>query len=446
MLGMPKVLLCILILIGLSGCTLYPPKITPYGEATKHYQTTNRFDRIAVSVEVANTDGLVQPENLAKSVTEAIAEYLEQNEIQYVSESDAISQPTARLALLVSPTTTAAGTEYSILARLTATDGALIDETPLFHLGRAESDDVLAQYLASTVVDDMLLLWYPSAAAGKYLASRAGPAEYTLLANDPAPQTLAGVTRVSWEPFPSPRLLSGAGVSAKDISNVSYELRVHKPRLRVVPGRFVRTSIYRQKDIVEPWFDFPFLLPSCDYIVWSVRAHFTLAGQKRVTEWSGDYSTMYNGMSDFRTTHILFTPQDFLARLAALVPRPRANLTRYHGVFAPNSPFRRAVAPGSVNPARKKRKKPTTPAPAESAVDRDSPTAPLTWAQRLKRVFEIDITVCPHCGGTLRFIADVTDPEVIRTILEHLQQRAPPGLSPRRALPVNSQADIFSAS
>jgi hypothetical protein len=29
------------------------------------------------------------------------------------------------------------------------------------------------------------------------------------------------------------------------------------------------------------------------------------------------------------TTHILFTPQDFLARLAALVPRPRANLTRY---------------------------------------------------------------------------------------------------------------------
>jgi hypothetical protein len=32
------------------------------------------------------------------------------------------------------------------------------------------------------------------------------------------------------------------------------------------------------------------------------------------------------------TTHILFTPKDFIARLAALVPRPRANLTRYHGV------------------------------------------------------------------------------------------------------------------
>jgi hypothetical protein len=33
----------------------------------------------------------------------------------------------------------------------------------------------------------------------------------------------------------------------------------------------------------------------------------------------------------------VFEPLDFLARLAALVPRPRVNLTRYHGVFAPNS-------------------------------------------------------------------------------------------------------------
>jgi hypothetical protein len=36
------------------------------------------------------------------------------------------------------------------------------------------------------------------------------------------------------------------------------------------------------------------------------------------------------------TTHVLFEPLDFLARLAALVPNPKVNLTRYHGVFAPN--------------------------------------------------------------------------------------------------------------
>jgi len=30
------------------------------------------------------------------------------------------------------------------------------------------------------------------------------------------------------------------------------------------------------------------------------------------------------------TTHVLFEPVDFIARLAALVPKPRVNLTRYH--------------------------------------------------------------------------------------------------------------------
>ncbi len=32
-------------------------------------------------------------------------------------------------------------------------------------------------------------------------------------------------------------------------------------------------------------------------------------------------------------------------RRAALVPKPRVNLIRYHGVFAPNSPHRAAVTP-----------------------------------------------------------------------------------------------------
>lgn len=45
------------------------------------------------------------------------------------------------------------------------------------------------------------------------------------------------------------------------------------------------------------------------------------------------------------TTHVIFQPLDFLARLAALVPRPRVNLIRYFGVFAPNSRFRARVTP-----------------------------------------------------------------------------------------------------
>lgn len=40
------------------------------------------------------------------------------------------------------------------------------------------------------------------------------------------------------------------------------------------------------------------------------------------------------------TTHELFEPEDLGARLAALVTRPRAHLTRYYGVFAQGSPDR----------------------------------------------------------------------------------------------------------
>ncbi len=56
-------------------------------------------------------------------------------------------------------------------------------------------------------------------------------------------------------------------------------------------------------------------------------------------------------------------PLAFMARLAALVPRPRANLIRYHGVFAPNFKHRKLIVP-KHSPSRHR--------------DPDKPTAPLT--------------------------------------------------------------------
>ena len=56
------------------------------------------------------------------------------------------------------------------------------------------------------------------------------------------------------------------------------------------------------------------------------------------------------------TTHVIFEPLDFLSRLAAMVPAPRVNLTRYHGVFAPNSQYR-----VRVTPAKRGRGKPVKP-------------------------------------------------------------------------------------
>jgi ribosomal protein S27E len=86
---------------------------------------------------------------------------------------------------------------------------------------------------------------------------------------------------------------------------------------------------------------------------------------------------VYRYKQPFRdgSTHVVLEPLDFIARLAALVPRPRLNLTRFHGIFAPNFKHR-----GRIVPRR-----------SPGWIDSDNPRAPMTWMQRLKRVFAIDI-------------------------------------------------------
>ncbi|WP_415357675.1 hypothetical protein [Halioglobus sp. Uisw_031] len=48
--------------------------------------------------------------------------------------------------------------------------------------------------------------------------------------------------------------------------------------------------------------------------------------------------------------------------------------------------------------------------------------AAMTWVQRLKRVFNIDIEVCSRCGGSVRVIACIEDQDVIDRILAHLRE------------------------
>jgi hypothetical protein len=58
-----------------------------------------------------------------------------------------------------------------------------------------------------------------------------------------------------------------------------------------------------------------------------------------------------------------------------------------------------------------------------SAVDRQRA---MSWAQRLKRVFAMDIETCRQCGGHLRVIASIEEPAVIERILDHLRHTAKP--------------------
>ena len=60
-----------------------------------------------------------------------------------------------------------------------------------------------------------------------------------------------------------------------------------------------------------------------------------------------DGQIQYELKNPFRNgaTHILFSPLDFLGKLAALIPRPRHHLVRYHGIFAPNARIRKRIVP-----------------------------------------------------------------------------------------------------
>ena len=174
------------------------------------------------------------------------------------------------------------------------------------------------------------------------------------------------------------------------------------------------------------------------------------------------------------TTHVVFEPLDLVARLAALVPPPRANMVRYHGILAPcagwrdvavrdrdevsSAALRSPSCPCEPSPATEtapaqepvmadrdgaglSARRPATPASEKGAETAAAPReqrrgqgpAPLRerrlpWADLLHRVFAADAFRCDRCGGRMRILAPIDQPEVIRAILEclGLSSRAPP--------------------
>ena len=48
--------------------------------------------------------------------------------------------------------------------------------------------------------------------------------------------------------------------------------------------------------------------------------------------------------------------------------------------------------------------------------------AAMTWAQRLRRIFNIDIETCTECGGCVNVIACIEDPVVIKKTLTHVKE------------------------
>jgi hypothetical protein len=127
------------------------------------------------------------------------------------------------------------------------------------------------------------------------------------------------------------------------------------------------------------------------------------------------------------TTSVIFSPLEFIEKLASLVPPPRIHLTRFHGILAPHSQFRKLVVPEKPEEEIQ-----------EQIGDKSLPVDNqkqnrISWAKLLSRVFSLDMDNCELCGGQMKAISAILKQEVIEKILTHLglPARAPP-IAPSR--------------
>lgn len=101
-------------------------------------------------------------------------------------------------------------------------------------------------------------------------------------------------------------------------------------------------------------------------------------------------------------------------------------MLRYHGVFAPRARLRQAVVPAAATEQGSH----TSQQP--DTVRRASvPRCRMEWAKLMQRVFAIDVLQCPKCSSRMQRISFITQPRVIKAILEVVGYYAadPPELS-----------------
>jgi hypothetical protein len=119
----------------------------------------------------------------------------------------------------------------------------------------------------------------------------------------------------------------------------------------------------------------------------------------------------------------VFDPLDFLAEVSAHIPDAHEKTTLFYGWYS--------------NRTRGYRRQRGLLGQAEAATPTGEDRAPLdirrSWARLIRQVYEVGPLLCPRCGGTMKIIAIIERPAVIRQILDHLglptgapSLRAPP--------------------
>jgi hypothetical protein len=134
-----------------------------------------------------------------------------------------------------------------------------------------------------------------------------------------------------------------------------------------------------------------------------------------------------------RNRSVHMTPEQFIAKLIALVPAPGVHMIRYAGIFSNRHHLRRRIAPAVPDAPVVPTQLPLFDVQGRAAVvavEHDGGSRPrrIAWARLLARVFSVDILACPRCEGRLVATAAVLDPDEIAALLHGA--RGPPRPSP----------------
>lgn len=131
------------------------------------------------------------------------------------------------------------------------------------------------------------------------------------------------------------------------------------------------------------------------------------------------------------TGAIDLTPLEFVARLAAIIPPPRANQVLYGGVLAGNAEWRREVVPRvpTSTEAERAERAALRLVKAEARGGRSERAEQrLCWAELLRRVFRVEGWQCPHCRQPMRLRSIVIrEPATTQVLAGLLKATGPPG-------------------
>ncbi len=126
-------------------------------------------------------------------------------------------------------------------------------------------------------------------------------------------------------------------------------------------------------------------------------------------------------------------PDEVVARIIAQIPEPRKHLIHSYGRYANAARAKRrreAAAEGaSLSASAATATVPSQPDSAERKAARKR------WANLIRHIYEVDPLVWPRCGGMMKIIAFITDPRVIRSILDSVRPSAPPSAAGSRHPP-----------